>query len=299
MDVGRQLPIANDASTFDVRYPANRTAPVVFASPHSGNRYSSSFMATSRLGARAIRRSEDAFVDEIFAAAADYGAPLIRAHFPRAYVDANREPYELDPEMFAEPLPKWVNTSSPRVAAGLGTIAKIVAGGAEIYRSRLSFSEVRQRIEACHIPYHRSLQNLIDDSLAQYGACLLVDCHSMPSIAVPGNSSQVHADIVLGDCHGSSCGSGITQLAEDTLRGLGLRVARNKPYAGGYTTRHYARPHAGIHTLQIEINRSLYMNEQTLTKNAGFDRLADQMRHLTGKLASISPDMLAPPLAAE
>lgn len=284
---------------YDIVRPGRLTSATVFASPHSGQHYPASFLASSRLDRFSIRRSEDAFVDELFASAPHEGAPMIRAHFPRAYVDANREAYELDPGMFSDPLPNWVSTASPRVVAGLGTIAKIVAGGAEIYRTRLSFEEAQNRIESCHIPYHRALAGLVENAVTAHGGCLLVDCHSMPSIAVPGTSKQIHADIVLGDCHGSACRREITQLAEETLRGLGLRVARNKPYAGGYTTRHYARPQLGVHTLQIEINRSLYMNERTMTKTRGFDLLAEQMRALTQSLANVSASMLNPPLAAE
>jgi N-formylglutamate amidohydrolase len=286
--------------SFEISRPDALTSPVVFASPHSGRRYPADFVIASKLDRHAIRRSEDAFVDELFAPAPEYGAPLLRAHFPRAYVDANREPYELDPAMFAGTLPDWINTTSPRINAGLGTIAKIVAGGAEIYNRPLDFKEAVARIENHYVPYHRALQGLIDEALAAFGRCLVIDCHSMPSMAIPGNaSSALHPDIVLGDCHGSSCDRDITHLVEKTLRDLGLSVNRNKPYAGGFTTRHYARKHAGVQTLQIEINRALYMDEVRITRNNGFDRLAERMRMLIARLSHLEPGILAPSLAAE
>ncbi len=284
-------------ATFDVRRPDRVTTPVVFASPHSGCRYSDDFLAASVLDRRAIRRSEDAFIDDIFACATDFGAPLLHAHFPRAYVDANREPFELDPAMFSAPLPDWVNTASPRVAAGLGTVAKIVAGGAEIYAGQLDFNEVNARIRTCYEPYHQALRALIDDAVSTFGCCLLIDCHSMPSMVPAGHQTQ--ADIVLGDCHGTTCARDISLSAERTLTRLGLSVNRNKPYAGGFTTRNYARPLEGVQTLQIEINRALYMNEATIRPNAGYARLAEHMRILVAHLTSLDPGILAPAWAAE
>lgn len=284
----------------DILRPEKLLSPVVFASPHSGRCYPADFLEASKLDDKAIRRSEDAFVDELFASAVEFGAPLLRAHFPRAYVDVNREPYELDPDMFHAALPGWVNTTSPRVGAGLGTVAKIVAGGAEIYRGTLDFEEAVRRIETHYKPYHAALQGLIDESIDSFGRCLVIDCHSMPSMALPSaNTSFGNPDIVLGDCHGSSCVREITQIAEQTLRDLGLSVQRNKPYAGGYTTRHYARHHAGVQTLQIEINRALYMDEVNICRLQGFDRLAERMRLLIARLSDAAPELLSPPLAAE
>lgn len=283
---------------FVIRRPAARTSPVVFASPHSGRRYPHDFMHQSLLDHLAIRRSEDAFVDELFGCAPEFGAPMLLAQFPRAYVDANREPFELDPAMFDGPLPDWVNTTSPRVAAGLGTVAKIVAGGADIYHGLLSFDEVEDRIRRLHMPYHAALRDLIDETLAQFGCCLVVDCHSMPSMALPA-FGRAQPDVVLGDCHGSACDRDISLIVEQTLADLGLVVVRNKPYAGGYTTRHYAQPSAGVQTLQIEVNRALYMDETMIRKSAGFERLADQIRVVVARLARLNPGQIAPQLAAE
>jgi len=174
-----------NSASWEVRAPAELTAPVVFSSPHSGRQYSDAFVAASRLDAPTLKRSEDSFVDEIFAAAPDFGAPLVRALFPRAYVDANREAYELDPEMFTGPLPDYVRVRSPRIAAGLGTVPKIVANGEAIYDGPMSFDEARRRIETHHRPYHRAVGDLLERARAAFGAALLIDCHSMPSVRAP------------------------------------------------------------------------------------------------------------------
>ena len=288
-----------DSIPFSIERPEKLTSPVIFASPHSGRVYPHSFLNASRLDEKQVRRSEDAFIEELFAAAPQFGAPLLHAHFPRAYVDANREAHELDPEMFREPLPEWVNTTSSRVGAGLGTVARIVAGGAEIYNQRLDVNEVMSRIEACHRPYHQALRALIDETMATFGCCLLVDCHSMPSLAASGINDHTQADIILGDCHGSSCSPDISAIAERTLRDLGLSVRRNKPYAGGFTTRHYASRESGIQTLQIEINRALYMNEMAIERHQGFERLSARLEVLIARLANIDHSLLLPSMAAE
>ena len=208
------------AQSFSVVQPPEQSVPLVFASPHSGQDYPTQFVAASRLRPLLLRRSEDAFVDCIFAAAPSRGAPLLRAHFPRVYIDPNREPFELDPAMFDTPLPDYVNASSPRVAAGLGTIARVVANGEEVYRGKLSFEEARQRIDAHYFPYHRALQNLLQSTRERFGCYLLVDCHSMPSVGGPMDADPglKRLDIVLGDCYGTACAPAVTRLAERTLR---------------------------------------------------------------------------------
>ena len=205
----------------------------------------------------------------------------------------------LDPDMFHDALPEWVNTTSSRVVAGLGTVARIVAGGAEIYDNRLDLNDVFDRIETCHQPYHRALGTLIDEAVAAFGCCLVIDCHSMPSLAASGISGHPQTDIILGDCHGSSCSPDISAIAERTLRDLGLSVRRNKPYAGGFTTRHYAARETGVQTLQIEINRALYMNELTIERHQGFDRLSARLEVFIARLASIDHSLLLPSMAAE
>lgn len=270
------------SSPFEILKPAEQTVPVVFASPHSGRDYTPAFLAESRLDPVSLRRSEDAFMDEIFAAAPGAGAPLLRAHFPRAYVDPNREAFELDPAMFIDTLPDYVTTSSPRISAGLGTVARVVTSGEEIYAGPLRFADARRRIEACHIPYHRALEGLVDSTRRRFGVCLLVDCHSMPSVGGPMDSDPgaKRVDMVLGDCHGSSCAGSVTDAADRSLSELGYQVTRNVPYSGGYTTRHYGEPGKGRHALQIEINRALYMNEDTVSRGGGFADLGAKMGRL-------------------
>jgi N-formylglutamate amidohydrolase len=275
---------------YDIAQPLEQSLALVFASPHSGQDYPADFVAQSPLDATALRRSEDSFVDEIFAAAPALGAPLIRARFPRAYVDPNREPYELDPRMFEGELPGWVNTASPRIAAGLGTIARVVANGAEIYRGKLRFAEAAQRIERCYKPYHLALAGLVGATRRRFGLCLLVDCHSMPSVGGPmeRDAGEARVDIVLGDCFGGSAAPDVMAAAEAAFRALGYRVARNAPYAGGFTTRHYGQPAQGVHALQIEINRALYMDEATMTRKPHLVRLAREMEQVIAALSTLA-----------
>ena len=273
--------------------PVLQTAPVIFASPHSGRDYPTEFVAASRLNKLNLRRSEDAFLDEVFRNAPSKGAPLLCAKFPRAYVDANREAFELDPTMFCDTLPDYVNTSSPRISAGLGTIAKIVTNGEEIYRELLKVDEALRRIEAFYQPYHKALQGLLEATVTQFGGCLLIDCHSMPSGAAPPLKKFSNpADIVLGDCFATSCAPKIIEIAEQTLQSAGLSVIRNKPYSGGFTTRHYGHPDNGVHVLQIEINRGLYMDEKRIRRGPGMTDLIQRMGKLICALTKIDPAIL-------
>jgi len=259
---------------------AAAAAPIVFASPHSGDVYPQVFLAAARIDALSLRSSEDAFIDELFAAAPRLGLPLLRARFPRAYVDVNRGPWELDPQMFEDRLPGYVDRVSPRAAAGLGTIARIVANGAEIYAGKLRFAEVRHRIERLYMPYHARLDALLDAAHAAWSRCLLVDCHSMPSLAGLAAAPGPQMDFVLGDRHGRSCDPDLVALVESVLVDLGYRVARNAPYAGGYTTARHGRPDDRRHALQIEINRALYMDERRLARHAHFPVLAEHLSRL-------------------
>ncbi len=275
--------------------PNQQTAPVVFASPHSGRDYPPEFIAASKLGVLKLRKSEDAFMDEVFAAAPDWGAPLLCAQFPRAYVDANREAFELDPEMFSDPLPDYVNTSSPRVSAGLGTIARVVTDSETIYHSPLRFEDAKRRIESHHQPYHRALKGLVEATKRRFGGCLLIDCHSMPSSPEPGGDAGAPKagngtkpfDVVLGDCFGAACVPAVTDIAQQAFEAMGFTVARNKPYAGGFTTRHYGCPGDGVHVLQIEINRALYMDENRITRSAGLPGLKRRIEGLMRVLVDI------------
>jgi len=263
-----------------VQRPVRQTAPVIFASPHSGRTYPADFLAAARLDALALRRSEDSFVDELFAATPSQGAPLLTATFPRAFCDPNREPWELDPAMFADQLPAWVNTTSARVGAGLGTLARIVASGETIYRTKLPFAEAERRVRQYWQPFHATLQALIGGTKAMFGYCLLIDCHSMPSHGSVGRPGVKPADFVLGDAHGTACSPRVTRLAEQVLTGLGYTVRRNEPYAGGYITRHYGRPRERVHALQIEIARELYMDEARIERLPHFERVQEHMAAL-------------------
>lgn len=278
------------AAAFEVVEPHPQKTPLVFTSPHSGSRYPESFVADSRLDLATLRKSEDCYVDELFSSAPDVGAPLLRALCPRAFLDVNREPYELDPTMFDDPLPKHINTTSPRVAAGLGTIARIVATRREIYRNKITFAEAEQRIQTIYMPYHNALQALIAKTSEQFGFCLLIDCHSMPSTGLPMNTSTNRngIDVVLGDRMGLSCSSLLTDIVEGFLTKKKYRVVRNNPYAGGYTTEHYGNPVNGIHAIQIEINRSIYMDESTLQKAPAFPETQSNICQLIEHIAAFA-----------
>ena len=258
-----------------VHRPDRLASPVVIASPHSGRVYPGDFVAESRLDPTVLRHSEDAHVDSLFADAFDLRLPLVRALFPRALVDANREPLELDPSMFSDALPADAVTQSPRVAAGLGTIPRVVTNGEPIFDHRLRFADVGWRIEALRTPYHDAVQALIDEACGVFGTAVVIDAHSMPSMSPAASERAVaaQADIVLGDGHGTACGTWLVDTVERAFLKSGLSVARNAPYAGGFTTRHYGQPDAGVHVLQVEINRALYLDEVRVVPGAGFDRL--------------------------
>ncbi len=255
---------------FEILEAAAPVAPFVFNSPHSGRVYPRAFLAAARLDLGTLRRSEDSFVDELMAGVVTRGHPLMRAHFPRCYVDVNREPYELDPRMFEGRLPSFANTRSMRVAGGLGTVARVVGDSQEIYDQRLP----------------------VDDALRA-----LIDCHSMPS-ATGAKEERPRADVVLGDRYGTSCAAPISETIESTLRELGYLVSRNKPYAGGFITEHYGNPASGLHSIQLELNRALYMDERRYERSAHFTRVAADMMTLADRLAQLPLEELRPYRAA-
>ncbi|ADZ69288.1 N-formylglutamate amidohydrolase [Polymorphum gilvum] len=273
---------------FEVLAPADQRLPFVFNSPHSGHCYPHGFLAASRLDALAIRRSEDAYVDELFASVVPLGAPMLRAHFPRAYLDVNREPYELDPKMFDGRLPSYANVRSIRVAGGLGTIARVVSESQEIYAGRLPVDEAMYRIEEIYKPYHNTLRRLLAHTHVAFGYAVLIDCHSMPS-SVRCQTTGTRPDFILGDRYGTSCPVELTDAAATILKAKGYTVSRNKPYAGGFITEHYGRPAKGLHALQIEINRGLYMDEATHERTPGFDALARDLADFAFELTAM-PD---------
>ncbi len=271
---------------FSVVGVESQRVPIIFNSPHSGRVYPSVFIESSRLSAQALRKSEDAYVEELLASAPEHGAVLMHAHFPRAYIDINREPYELDPLLFSGRLPGFVNSQSLRAIGGLGTIARIVNDKEEIYRGPLKLETAFTRIEQLYKPYHAALQALLQSTHARFGTVFMVDCHSMPS---QQGERGGWPDFVLGDRFGASCAPEITRLVQSYLKNLGYRVHLNKPYAGGYITEHYGKPHNGMHVLQIEIDRSLYMNEETFEKSPSFPGLQWDLSRLTGLLVQELP----------
>lgn len=275
---------------FEVIEPESLSSPLVFSSPHSGRVYPPAFLEQARLDAAALRRSEDAFVDELFAQARAVGAPLLRAHFPRAYLDVNREPYELDPKLFDGPLPSFANTRSLRVAAGLGTIPRVVADAREIYDRRLSLDAALARIEVLYKPYHATLRSLMERAQERFGVAILIDCHSMPSGSarepmLAARAEKRRLEFVIGDRYGASAAPGVVHGVEERLRAKGYQLQRNRPYAGGFITEHYGRPAAGWHAIQIEISRALYMDEATLEKNARFEALVGDLSEMVVGLA--------------
>lgn len=289
----------DETPPFELARPSTQSVPFVFNSPHSGTDYPQSFLESSKLNDDAIRRSEDSFVDELFESAVNAGAPLLRARFPRAFLDVNREPYELDPGMFTEDLPRYANIRSPRVASGLGTIARIVAERQEIYTERMPITEAFERIEKIYKPYHALLRRTLAETHVAFGHAILVDCHSMPS-AIRGQDRWRRPDFVIGDRYGTSCHGPLADAAAEILRGMGYSVARNRPYAGGFITEHYGRPAKGLHAFQIEINRALYMDEKRYEKSVGWRRLQANLSVFARTLFGLSLDGLVPlPQAAE
>jgi N-formylglutamate amidohydrolase len=284
---------------FDIRTAAEQRVPFVFNSPHSGSHYPDRFLAMIRLDRSAIRRSEDCYVDELFGSAVALGAPMLAANFPRAYLDVNREPWELDPRMFVEPVPPYANIRSARVAGGLGTVPKLVGEGLDIYAGRLPLTEAVVRIEAVYKPYHDALKRLLTRTHQRFGYGVLIDCHSMPASIRIGDSG-VRPDFIIGDRFGASTAPALTEKAIGLLTSMGYTVAHNKPYAGGFITEHYGRPARSLHALQIEVNRGLYMNERTLQRSAGFDALADDLARFCADLMGMPDrDFVDLPLAAE
>lgn len=291
-------PIDEELSpAFSIHRPDTHSAPVVFNSPHSGRIYPKSFLAASRLDAVTLRKSEDSYVEELFGDAPSCGAPLMHAHFPRAYLDLNREPYELDPALILDALPRFANSQSVRVVGGLGTIARVVTESEEIYREPLPLGEALERINRLYKPYHNALGDLLEECRRRFGVALLIDCHSMPSHP-PAERAGSRPDFVLGDRFSTSCEPELTRTVAQMLRGLGYVVALNKPYAGGFITEHYGRPSQGLHALQIEVNRALYMNETDFSKAPGFGRLRSHVGRLIELLAGRAATLLEIPKAA-
>jgi len=271
---------------FDLTEPAERTTSVIFASPHSGRDYSWAFLRRSILDDRAIRSSEDAFVDQLFGHAPVVGAPLLAATAPRAYVDLNRASDELDPALIEDVRKSGHN---PRVGSGLGVIPRVVANGRAIYSGKITRREAEQRLVEVWHPYHAALARLIAESTARFGGAILIDCHSMPHEAIESfaQAGLAKPEVVLGDRFGASAAAPIVDGIEAAFRAAGLNVTRNAPFAGAYMAQHYGRPSRNQHVVQIEIDRSLYMDEPMVRPNANFPAFLALMQEVVGEIAGL------------
>lgn len=288
-------PVSNE-QPYELKMPSERAGAVVFSSPHSGCDYPESLLARTHLSLSALRSSEDAFVDELFASAPEFGAPLIAARYPRAFVDLNRSANDLDPALISGVANK---SRSPRINAGLGVIPRVVSDSRSIIHGKLSMREAQTRISSVYFPYHAVLSDILHETRDRSGMAILIDCHSMPHDALVGSPlvNGTRPEIVLGDRFGASCSRWIMDAAVDIFSSAGFSVARNAPFAGGYITQAYGRPAQNLHTLQIEIDRSLYMDEKAIEKNGGFDWTCERLRTITAALAQLGRDTAA--IAAE
>jgi N-formylglutamate amidohydrolase len=284
------------SDVFRLFRPARQLGSVVFASPHSGRDYPADFLAQTLLDGQMIRSSEDAFVDQLFADAPVYGAPLLAATMPRAYLDLNRAPDELDPAVI-EGIARGAH--NPRVSSGLGVIPRVVAGGRAIYRGKLPLAEAEARILRCWHPYHRALRDLIETTHGAFGQAVLIDCHSMPHEAIEGHGrpGAVRPDVVLGDRFGAAAGREMVERVEAAFAAAGLRVARNAPFAGAFIAQSYGRPSAGRHVIQVEIDRSLYMDEARVEKRADFGAFREVIAGVVAEI--VGADRVRMPVAAE
>ncbi|GIT92945.1 N-formylglutamate amidohydrolase [Jannaschia sp. AI_61] len=275
--------------------PTVLAAPVVVASPHSGRTYNWEFLSRSVLDKDRIRSSEDAYVDLLLTRVPDLGMPVLAAEMPRAFLDLNRAPTELDPAVVQD-VPRGV--ANPRVSSGLGVIPRVVAQGRAIYRGKISRAEAQRRIDTIWHPYHAALDDLLNTATLTFGRSILVDCHSMPHEAIEGlGGPNGPPEIVLGDRFGSSADADLVDGIETIFRDLGFRVARNTPFAGAYMTQHYGKPARGRHAIQIEIDRALYMDERTVRPNDRFDSIRNLLTEALARIRDMSRGQLG--LAAE
>ena len=267
--------VFNDIRQHTIVEPSTLTSGVVFALPHSGQDYGVSFLNQSILDKISIRSSEDAFLDQLIDGIEKYGAPKIIANAPRAFIDLNRSTDELDPALISG---IKNNIRSPRISSGLGVIPRVVSHGKEIYRGKLSLEQAKSRIEYYWKPYHKDLSNLLKRAQSIYGQSLLIDMHSMPHEAVSTQSSFIKApEIVVGDRFGMSSDPEFTNLIVSILKQHGFRVAKNKPFAGAFITKHHGKIKDRTHAIQLEIDRSLYMDEELILPDSGFEKLKSRL----------------------
>ena len=267
--------VFTDIRQHSIVEPSTLTSGVVFALPHSGRDYGVSFLNQSILDKISIRSSEDAFLDQLTDGIEKYGAPKIIANAPRAFIDLNRSTDELDPALISG---IKNNIRSPRISSGLGVIPRVVSHGREIYRGKLSLEQAQSRIEYYWKPYHKDLANLLKRAQSIYGQSLLIDIHSMPHEAVSTQSSFIRApEIIVGDRFGMSSDPEFTNLIVSILKQHGFRVAKNTPFAGAFITKHHGKIKERSHAIQLEIDRSLYMDEERISPNSGFKKLKSQL----------------------
>lgn len=274
--------------------PERLRHPVVIALPHSGRTYPQELVAASQLDTRSLRLSEDMAVDHLLTPAAQHGIPVLLAPYARAYVDLNRQASELDPAMFAPRLAGDGLSVSRRVQAGLGVLPRVVARGVDIYgASTLPADIVKERLQRAYFPYHAALKSLLDESVAQFGYAILLDGHSMPSpdVGEYGGMDARWADVVLGDNWGNSAGRGVTSALESLFIQQGFYARRNVPYSGGYVTLAYGRPARGVHAVQIELSRHLYMDEENFTLTEGFVSLQTKLLSIINEFLALQQDM--------
>jgi N-formylglutamate amidohydrolase len=253
------------------RPPDGLSGPVILASPHSGRHYADDLQADVVLPLELLRRSEDAYVDQLIDCAPEFGATTICAEFPRVFVDVNRGPWDLDPRMFADSLPEFVNKRSKRAASGLGVVPRIGANGHALYRRQMRFADARARLTRYYTPYQNAIKDMLTEAQSNYGIAILLDMHSMPHVSAPG------VDFVLGDRFGQSCDHRITDVIEGLLRESNFVTVRNTPYAGGHTTEFYGAPQNGIHVIQIEMNRSLYLDEHRVVRSSEWSKFKNKL----------------------
>ena len=281
---------------FDLIRPDRLETAVIFSSPHSGRDYPAMFLQSSPLDAHMLRSSEDAFVDQLFDAAPLFGSPLLSARLPRAYLDLNRAADELDPAVI-----EGVTRSphNPRVSSGLGVIPRVVGAGRMIYRGKLTLTEAEARITRHWHPYHRALRQLIDETHAEFGEAVLIDCHSMPheSIDAHARPGAPRPDVVLGDRFGAAASAEVMDRIEAAFAAAGLHVVRNAPFAGAYIAQAYGRPLRRQHVVQVEIDRALYMDEALIRPLPGFAAFREVMTGVVAEITQIGRRRL--PLAAE
>ena len=258
---------------------------IVIASPHSGRNYLSSVKEQSILDPITLRSSEDAFVDELMDFAPALGIPLICSEIPRAFVDLNRARDELDPAIIEGIKP---NRQNPRVISGLGVIPRVVANGKEIYSGKLSKEAAIERLESFWDPYHSKLAELLDRARQQFGYSILIDTHSMPHEAILNASSSFRtSQIVLGDRYGATCAPEIINDLIKLISKNGLRASRNIPFSGAYIVQKYGSPGLNRHAIQLEIDRSIYMDERKIQKLEKFHKLKNKLQNIMRDFSQI------------